>query len=259
MLHFSDWCSLVDSAVGNHRLCILKCDPANRITGVETTAAVLPSHYASEQQISRALRRLGKPEAAALVEAKLPTTTQIRSGDLGEIYASEWIDAHSGGFRTPIKRLRWKDHRDMAMRGEDVIGLLEDTQTKRLQFLKAEAKSRAKLTKKVLADARLALDKDDGLPSAHALAFISARLLDLGDTSLADSIDYALLKSGITSQSVEHLLFTFSGSVPDSLLNRALQTYSGSIRQSGVGLYVRDHADFVAAIFEQVVANANDT
>ena len=39
----------------------------------------------------------------------------------GEIYATEWIDAHSGGYRAPIKRLRWKDHRNMAMRGEDVI------------------------------------------------------------------------------------------------------------------------------------------
>ena len=36
------------------------------------------------------------------------------------------FDAHSGGYNAPIKRLRWKDHRNMAMRGEDVIGILQD-------------------------------------------------------------------------------------------------------------------------------------
>ena len=84
---------------------------ANIATGIQATAAIVPAHYASEEQVARALARLGKPAAAALIEGKLPTTKQIRSGDLGEIYATEWIDAHSGGYRAPIKRLRWKDHR----------------------------------------------------------------------------------------------------------------------------------------------------
>ena len=129
--------------------------------------------------MARALARLGKPAAAALIEGKLPTTKAIRSGDLGEIYATEWIDAHSGGYRAPIKRLRWKDHRNMAMRGDDVIGILQDAQSQRLHFLKTEAKSRAALTAQVLTEARAGLDKDGGLPSAHALSFISARLLEL--------------------------------------------------------------------------------
>lgn len=110
-----------------------------------------------------ALRRLGKTAAAKLIEDKLPKTKQIRSGDLGEIYATEWIDAYGGGFRAPIKRLRWRDHRDMAMRGDDVIGMKLDDRTQRLLFLKTEAKSRGKLTAKVLAEARVGLDKDSGL------------------------------------------------------------------------------------------------
>ena len=50
----------------------------------------------------------------------------MRSGDLGEIYATEWIDSSERRLRAPIKRLRWKDHRNMAMRGDDVIGILQD-------------------------------------------------------------------------------------------------------------------------------------
>jgi hypothetical protein len=153
-------------------------------TGIQVTAAIVPGHYASEEQVARALARLGKPAAAALIQGKLPTTKAIRSGDLGEIYATEWIDAHSGGYRAPIKRLRWKDHRNMAMRGDVVIGILQDAQTQRLQFLKTEAKSRATLTAQVLTEARAGLDKDGGLPSAHALSFISARLLELGNLPL---------------------------------------------------------------------------
>ena len=227
-------------------------------TGIEVTAAVVPDHYASEEQVSRALDRLGKSAAAALIQGKLPTTKAIRSGDLGEIYATEWIDAHSGGYVTPVKRLRWKDHRNMAMRGDDVIGILLDPQSQRLRFLKAEAKSRVRLTPHVLADARMGLAKDDGLPSAHALSFISARLHELGDLPLADAIDEALLKHGIPTRDVCHLLFTFSGNAPDALLTASLQAYEGTVAQRGVGLRVEDHAAFVSAVYERVITNVNN-
>ena len=214
MAQFNDWCISVDQQVGNHYCRVMTGQAANLAVGIQATAAIVPGHYASEEQVARAFARLGKPAAAALIESKLPTTKQIRSGDLGEIYATEWIDAHSGGYRAPLKRLRWKDHRNMAMRGDDVIGILQDPQSHRLQFLKTEAKSRAALTAQVLTEARAGLDKDGGLPSAHALHFISARLLELDNLPLADAIDDALLKHGIPPQSVGHLLFTFSGQRP---------------------------------------------
>jgi hypothetical protein len=231
---------------------------ANLQIGIQATAAIVPGHYASEEHVARALARLGKPASAALIQGKIPTTKAIRSGDLGEIYATEWIDAHSGGYRAPIKRLRWKDHRNMAMRGEDVIGVLQDPQTQRLHFLKTEAKSRATLTAQVLVEARAGLDKDGGLPSAHALSFISARLLDLNNLPLADAIDDALLKHGIPLQNVRHLLFTFSGNAPDAMLAASLQAYPGQVNQWGIGLHVEGHAAFIGAIYDQVIANANN-
>lgn len=209
MTQFNDWCLSVDEPVGNHFRRVMTGQAASLATGIQATATIVPGHYASEESVARALSRLGKPAAAALIEGKLPTTKNIRSGDLGEIYATEWIYAHSGGYRAPIKRLRWKDHRNMAMRGDDVIGILQDAATERLYFLKTEAKSRVALTGQVLTDARAGLDKDGGLPSAHALSFISARLLELDDLPLADAIDDALLKHSIPEQNVKHLLFTF--------------------------------------------------
>lgn len=163
MAQFNDWCLSVDEPIGNHFRRVMTGQAANLAAGVQATAAIVPGHYASEEQMARAFARLGKLEAAALIQGKLPTTKAIRSGDLGEIYATEWIDAHSGGYQAPIKRLRWKDHRNLAMRGDDVIGILQDAQTQRLQFLKTEAKSRAALTGQVLTEARAGLDKDGGL------------------------------------------------------------------------------------------------
>lgn len=258
MAQFDAWCISVDAPMGNHFRRVMTGQVASLGVGVQATAAIVPSHYASEEHVARALARLGKPAAAALIESKLPTTKQIRSGDLGEIYATEWIDAHSGGYRAPIKRLRWKDHRNMAMRGDDVIGILQDPQSQRLQFLKTEAKSRATLSAGALAEARAGLDKDGGLPSAHALHFISARLLELGNLSLADAIDDALLKHGVPPQSVRHLLFTFSGNAPDALLATSLQAYLGPINQWGIGLHVEGHAAFIGAVYDQVIANANN-
>lgn len=99
MARFNDWCVAVDGQVGTHHRRVMTGQSANLTIGIQATAAIVPAHYASEEHLARALARLGKPNAAALIEGKLPTTKQIRSGDLGEIYATEWIDAHSGGYR----------------------------------------------------------------------------------------------------------------------------------------------------------------
>jgi hypothetical protein len=257
MVQFSDWCSASDASVGPHALRIISGDPARLDIGVTATATIIPSHYAAEEQLSRILSRLGKPGAARFISEKLPTNKSIRSGDLGEILATEYIANHTG-YAIPIKRLRWKDHRNMAMRGDDVIGIAQDQTTGRLQFLKTEAKSRIALSAGVVAEARSGLDKDGGLPSAHALSFISARLLELGNHALADAIDDAQLKLGIPVQSVRHLLFTFSGNAPDAYLTASLQAYTGPLAQLSVGLRVDGHAAFVGNVYDLVIANANN-
>lgn len=146
----------------------------------------------------------------------------------------------------------------MAMRGDDVIGMIIDPATQRLRFLKTEAKSRINLRAQTLQEARTGLDKDGGLPSSHALSFISARLMELGtDAPLVDAIDEALYRHGIPPESVKHLLFTFSGNSPKALLTQALQAYAGPIGQWGVGLHVNGHAAFVGAIYDKVITDAN--
>ncbi|HAT1572819.1 TPA: DUF1837 domain-containing protein [Kluyvera cryocrescens] len=258
MVPFYDWCDSADMPLGNHHVRVMTGRPGDIATGIQMTARAIPAHYTTEERIAAALAKLGKTAAAQMLNDLLPQTAHIRSGDLGEIYATEWIDAYSG-YRAPIKRLRWKDHRNMAMRGDDVIGMLLDAETQRLSFLKTEAKSRINLRAQTLEEARSGLDKDSGLPSSHALSFISARLMEIGtDAPLVDAIDEALYRHGIPPESVKHLLFTFSGNPLQTLLTQALQAYPGPIGQWGVGLHIDNHAAFVGAVYDRVIADANN-
>lgn len=257
MLNFSNWCSTEQTKVGAHTLRVVTVDPVRISICIDSMADAVPSHYASEERLAAIFARLGKPAAAKFIIELLPKTKAIRSGDLGEILATEFV-VDQTDYQVPIKRLRWKDHRDMAMRGDDVIGLRRNAKTGRAEFLKVEAKSRVKMTSGVINDARAALDKDGGLPSGHALSFVATRLADSGNDGLANLIDDAQLKDGIPQTSVQHLLFTFSTNPPKNLLTASLQAYSGPIGQWSAGLVIVDHKAFVENVYKAVIHNANN-
>jgi hypothetical protein len=252
---YKDWCDTKNSQISNHSVVIFEGRPSQVGQAHAWLAETIPSHYASEEHIAKILKRLGKVESSKYLLQKLPTTKAMRSGDLGEILATEFISQETG-YAVPIKRLRWKDHRNMAMRGDDVIGIWQDPTTHRLRFLKGESKSRVTMQASIIAAARVGLDKDHGLPSAHALSFISERLTELGNTSLVDAIDDAQLKYGIVPQSVQHLLFVFSGNPSEDKLKDALKLYKGAIPQLCVGLIVSGHGEFISAVFDLVASNA---
>lgn len=194
---------------------------------------------------------------ADYILAKLPTWKSARSGDLGEILATEYITAELNHI-VPVNRLRFRDHPNMAMRGEDVIAFQFNAAAGLLRILKAEAKSYGTLTGAVVTKARSALDKDRGLPSNHALSFIVDRIYEAGaNDDLADAIETAQLVTGIPLQNVSHLIFTFSGNNPANLLTASLNAYAGPIAQYAVGLRVDPHRDFVRTVYEMVIDNAN--
>jgi len=118
--------------------------------------------YASPDRIAHILEKLGKSKAAAYVREKLPKGNKPRSGDLGEILATQYIDECTE-YDVPIRRLRWKDHREMAMRGDDVIGIGSAEVDLPIRFIKSETKSRLALSTAVVLEARLALNDNGGL------------------------------------------------------------------------------------------------
>jgi Cap4 SAVED domain len=255
MANLKSWCKSIDTLVGGHRMHHLHVATEEDMqAGIRDLAKAVPSHYASPERIAGILDRLGKPLAASYLRQKLPTTKTNRSGDLGEIIASSYVDEYTT-FTVAVNKLRWKDHREVAMRGDDIIGLEPDFVARKLRFLKGEVKSAASVTSKRLQDARNALEKSDGLPSPHALSFIADRLCEEGKVDLAALVDQVNLSVGIRPGEMDHMIFIFSGNDPTGLLTKALQSYGGAISQRGVGLSVKSHQQFIKAVFEKVGAD----
>lgn len=256
MANFYAWCDSVDSNVGRHFLQVLTARAADFDHGVQETAGVVPNHYASPENIAVAFEILGKNGVAGYVKEFLPISKQTRSGDIGEILATEWINTRSNGYIVPLNRLRWKDHRNLAMRGEDVIGIFTSPESQTLFFLKTEAKSRVKMNASTVTEARNNLNKEQGLPTPHALSFIATRLIEIGQPELGRAILRASLSQGIMPGHVRHLIFLLSGNASDGLLTNSMNAYQGNIEQMGVNVMVDRHGEFIAQIFETVIRHA---
>ena len=190
------------------------------------------------------LTRLGYAKSAA-VRNRLPTSTQIRSGDIGEIIATDYVQAKTS-FVVPLKRLRYKDDRNTSMRGDDLIAL--DTRGPAVHVLKAEVKSRAALATATVKAACQALEGNRGRPKASSLAFISMRLRERGRDDLAATIE-ALQEGDLRIEQVHHLVFIVCGNAPLPHLEACLREPVSAAERRFIGLQIDNHPAFIEAIF----------
>lgn len=241
----------------SHKFKILNLKPSEFNNLKDALIGLLPDYYVDPQSIAGTLARLGKPAAAQKLLTKIPEVKNIRSGDIGEVLASDYIE-ESLGYNVPIRKLRWRDHRNMAMRGDDVIGIIVDQQQQTIKFLKAEAKANKILGRGILEDARKELDLDDGFPAPHALEFVAERLRETGNQALSDLIEKVQLVDGIRANQVEHLLFTFTASNPATLQKESFDAYDGNIKQTSVGFRVAEHQELIAGVYQGVIDGLDD-
>jgi hypothetical protein len=250
---FAEWCDGAVTPVGPHELRILSEQAGTRAGIVTRLGQTVAAHYEAPERLAGRIQRFGFPKAAELLRALLPQTAIGRSGDLGEILATEAVPQLIHPFHIPIKRLRWKDARDFAMRGEDLIGVAVEGNT--VRFLKGEAKSRLALAPNVVAEAREALMRNDGRPSIHAMAFITSRLFETGQDEMALIFESYLMNQTISHAQLVHLCFVLSGNDPSATLTTDLQACDGAVRHYAIGLRIEDHQEFIASVFEQVAAH----
>jgi hypothetical protein len=118
--------------------------------------------------------------------------------------------------------------------------------------LKGEAKSRLSLNTVTVTAARKALAANNGRPSAHAMAFLATRYFELGDKKMTDLLDRAQLDEQVAASQITHMMFTFSGNDPTTILRSDLDAYKGKIEQISVGVRVPKHQEFIKLVFEQV-------
>ena len=128
--------------------------PGGRPAGLKALKKLLIEHFVGEATV---LQAGGYKKAAAIVTNSLPTNKKTRSGDLGELLATEYVNLETS-FVAPIYKLRWKSDRQTAMHGNDVIAV--DATKKPIQVLKGECKSGANMGTGPISDAVRECDCD---------------------------------------------------------------------------------------------------
>lgn len=79
--------------------------------------------------------------------------------------------------------------------------------------------------------------------------------MESGDDALADLIDDSQLKKGIPAGKVTNMLFVMTGNDARGFLRTDLTNYTGSIAQHSVALRIKNHQQFIASVFEKVIAD----
>lgn len=233
--------------IGNHSLVLLEAQ-TQQCEAIDQLRQIVREHYIAPETTEKRLAALGAPQTAALFKEHLPTSKTSRSGDIGEILATEVVESRLA-YEVPIRRLRWKDGRDMALRGDDIIGLLRGKKN-RLQILKGESKSRAKLASTVIDEASDALSRDRGRPTRHSVLFVAERLREQSKDDLAKELEDAVLES-FRGCTVEHLLFALTGTNPKNLLSDHLRLCAKKKRRRhAVGVRIKEHAKFIDELFK---------
>lgn len=208
-------------------------------------------HYDDLAHIADDVERLGFPGAARIFRQRLPASARSRSGELGEILAAEFAEFQTG-FRIPVYRLRYKDQRELALRGDDFLGICADDEN-RLSYLKGEAKSGQVVSTAVVTDARDRLSQDDGRPTPTSLLFVTDRLLegDDDDKELGKRIRDAFALDTVPAGLITHGLFTLSGNLPQAILEVDLDAADDRHAHISANLHIVDHQDFIEALYEK--------
>ena len=208
-------------------------------------------HYDDLEHIADDVARLGFSGAARIFRKRLPASSRARSGEMGEILATEFAEFQTG-FRIPVRRLRYKDQRELALRGDDFLGIGTDDQN-RLSYLKGEAKSRQTVSNSVVTDARDRLSNDDGRPTPISLLFVTDRLLegDDKDKELGQRIRDEIALDTVSARMITHGLFTLSGNRPQGILASDLDAADDRHAHISANIRIVDHQNFIEAIYEQ--------
>lgn len=245
-----DWLNIGEAEHGERkRLYVLTEKEGGRVVVQADLIERVRAHYDDPRRIADDIAELGFPGAAAIIRERLPTDPKTRSGEVGEILATEFME-HQTGFRIPVRRLRYKDGREMALRGDDFLGIEELEE--RLSYLKGEAKSGQAMGPAIITTARTRLNDDEGRPTPISLLFVSDRLLEGGeeDKALGRQIRNAIGQGTIRARNVTHGLFTLTANDRIADLEADLDAAEDTHGHVSVNLRITDHQAFIAWVYE---------
>jgi hypothetical protein len=248
---FKDWCDCNDETDKKKVFSKYTEKPKCRNQILIRLGKIVRSHYDNPDHILEDISRLGYPAASEILKALLPKSKIARSGDLGEILASELVE-EKYGFTIPVRRMRYKDGREVALRGDDFIGI--DNRHGKLRLLKGEAKSRMNLSITTLNSALTSLNRNGGRCTPDSLLFIANRLLestDINKNKLGRFIRDEVGLRSLKPSNIDHMIFTLSGNVPIKPLKKILARTSNTRNQYVINLNICDHQDFIATVYKE--------
>jgi hypothetical protein len=255
---FADWCECARTDTGRKHLLKYSEKVDGRAAITASLPSVLRSHYDDAVRIAEDVAQLGYTKAAALLAERMPRTKTARSGELGEVLATELVE-ESLGYRVPVRRLRYKDGREMALRGDDFIGVILKPDGS-LRFAKGESKSRANLAKTAITEARTVLLRDAGRPTPTSILFVADRLMDAGgdQEALGRVIRNEVAVRAVPADRIEHVIFAMSGNAAPQALAEDLAAASDERPHTVVHVCVPDHQDFVKSSYEEALKLGDD-
>lgn len=223
--------------------------PGRRPSIASVLKQAIEDHYLGVDVVARIVAEVGNlPGAAARVREQLPTKVRVRSGDLGELFAAEYV-AEKTTFELPVKRLRYKEDRDLPMRGDDILAIDRNAGSPRA--LKVEAKSASTMREATVKSAASALARHGGRPSPGSLAFTSSKLRRENRDDLANLIEEVQTGKRQWGE-VQHLVFTLSGNDPRDTYTPHVTPPANAPRRCFVGVVVDDHQTFIRTAYELV-------
>jgi HamA len=255
---FDDWCENIEKNENKKRFWKFTEKADGRDAIRSRLGQKVRSHYDSLERIADDVEELGYEGASAILRERLPRGKKARSGDLGEILASELTEERLG-FNVPVRRMRFKDGREVALRGDDFIGVGYDSKDG-LWLLKGESKSRKTLDKGTITAVRKALNRDNGRCTPASLLFVADRLLDQGgeQEELGKTIRAEVAKKALPPSHIDHVLLTVSGNVPPEALVHDFSALGQERRQVVVNLRIEDHQEFIKEIYEKAAELGDD-
>jgi hypothetical protein len=257
---FQTWCDFCEEEDARKRYWSFSEKKGGREAIRKLLAKTMRSHYDRLERIAEDVARLGYEGAAAILEAAFPKKPKARSGDLGEILATELVE-EKVQLKVPVRRLRYKDGREMAMRGDDFIGAGYGTDDGKLWLLKGEAKSNKVLGTTTVTNARKVLDRDNGRCTPDSLLFVANRLLESADekeVALGRVIRDEVGCNSLRPDRIDHMLFTLSGNHPPAALRDNFESASTDRDQYVVNIRIEDHQEFIAEMYGKVLKLGDD-
>jgi len=213
---------------------------------LEALRDAVRDHHVHPAAVAGALARRGFQAASEFLAARLPVDGRTRMGNFGEVLASEHLRQRYG-YDMPVFKLRFMEHANMPMRGEDVVAFRLRDGRVIVGLCVGEAKTSQAFRSAEVVDAHRRLGTAYH-PHPVSLAMISNILHDAGN-ALGDQVDQVLETLGTRSFPRDNWIFIITGNRPEDPFS-VLQKEEVVENLFCVNLYLEDLAALVQDLFD---------